>query len=176
MRALALVTDAFGGHGGIAKFNRDFLTALAKYSGMSQIVVIPRLMPHPPSGIPCNILHKYNAVGGKARFIRIVLDLLYTDRQFDLIVCGHINLVPLAYLAKIITGAPILLVTHGIEVWQPTNSSVVNFLVKKTDAFISVSDLSRQRFLAWSGISTDRSFILPNCFDPSAFKPGIKPA
>jgi hypothetical protein len=26
---LALVTDAFGGHGGIAQYNRDFLHALA---------------------------------------------------------------------------------------------------------------------------------------------------
>src|SRR5437016_4368211 len=29
LRILALVTDAFGGHGGIAQYNRDFLSALA---------------------------------------------------------------------------------------------------------------------------------------------------
>ena len=29
LRVLALVTDAFGGHGGIAQYNRDFLSALA---------------------------------------------------------------------------------------------------------------------------------------------------
>jgi len=31
MRVLALVHDAFGGHGGIAKFNRDLLSALCTY-------------------------------------------------------------------------------------------------------------------------------------------------
>ncbi len=29
MRILALVTDAFGGYGGIAQYNRDFLAALS---------------------------------------------------------------------------------------------------------------------------------------------------
>ena len=29
MRVLALMTDAFGGYGGIAQYNRDFVTALA---------------------------------------------------------------------------------------------------------------------------------------------------
>ena len=33
-RALALVTDAFGGTGGIAKFNRDLLESIAADAGV----------------------------------------------------------------------------------------------------------------------------------------------
>jgi glycosyltransferase involved in cell wall biosynthesis len=175
MRALALLTDAFGGHGGIAKFNRDFLGALAAYPGMAQIVAIPRLMPLPPGEIPGNILHRSDAAGSKARFARAVLAALRADRRFGLIVCGHIHLLPLACLAKLASGAPILLVTHGIEAWRPTRSKMANALVGQVDAFISVSDLSRRRFMAWSGLPEARSFILPNCFEPSAFQPGEKP-
>ena len=32
MKLLALVTDAFGAPGGIARYNRDFLTAPARWS------------------------------------------------------------------------------------------------------------------------------------------------
>jgi len=175
VRALALVTDAFGGHGGIAKFNRDFLAALAGYPGASQIVAIPRLMPHPPGELPGKLVQLSAGLGGKAAFVKAVLASLWADRHFDLVVCGHIHLMPVAYLAKIITGAPLLLVTHGIEAWQPSASRVANFWVGQASAFISVSELSRQRFMAWSGLPEKDSFILPNCFQPGAFKPGAKP-
>lgn len=176
MRMLALVTDAFGGRGGIAKFNRDFLSALADYPGAPEIVAIPRLMPGPAEAMPGNLVQLSGALGGKVNFVKAALASLRADRRFDLIVCGHLHLLPVAYLAKIITGAPLLLVTHGIEAWAPTASRIANGLVGKIDAFISVSELSRRRFMAWSGLPQERSFILPNCFDPAAFGPGGKPS
>jgi len=39
---LAIVTDAFGGRGGIAQYNRDFLGALAETGAASSITVLPR--------------------------------------------------------------------------------------------------------------------------------------
>ena len=45
---LAIVTDAFGGRGGIAQYNRDFLGALAEAGAVSSITVVPRLAPEPP--------------------------------------------------------------------------------------------------------------------------------
>jgi phosphatidylinositol alpha-1,6-mannosyltransferase len=42
---LALVTDAFGGRGGIAQYNRDFLSALAECGVM--VDVVPRHAPDP---------------------------------------------------------------------------------------------------------------------------------
>ena len=48
MRAvLALVTEAFGGRGGIAQYNRDFLCALAEPGGVAapRIIVLPRHAP-----------------------------------------------------------------------------------------------------------------------------------
>src|SRR5215831_5711292 len=43
MRVLALVTDAFGGSGGIAQYNRDFLSALARCDRVADVIVLPRL-------------------------------------------------------------------------------------------------------------------------------------
>ena len=40
---LALVTDAFGGRGGIAQYNRDFLGAVVNCGAVSSITVLPSL-------------------------------------------------------------------------------------------------------------------------------------
>ncbi len=173
-RILVLLTDAFGGHGGIGKFNRDLLTALANDPSVSQVVALPRLMPDSPGAIPDKVVYLTNSLGGKLSFLRAVFGLLRDRRGFDLIVCGHINLMPIAYLARMIMRAPLLLITHGIDVWRPTRSTLVNYLVRKVDAFISVSELTKRRFISWSGISPSKGRILPNCFDPSSFTPGTK--
>jgi phosphatidyl-myo-inositol dimannoside synthase len=41
LRVLTLVTDAFGGHGGIAQYNRDFLSALARCEGVGKVILLP---------------------------------------------------------------------------------------------------------------------------------------
>lgn len=38
IRVLALVTEAFGGHGGIALYNRDMLTALSEHPDVDEVV------------------------------------------------------------------------------------------------------------------------------------------
>ena len=42
MRILALVTDAFGGHGGIAQYNRDLTTALGTLGNIQSVHILPR--------------------------------------------------------------------------------------------------------------------------------------
>ena len=42
LRVLALVTDAFGGRGGIAQYNRDFLSSLATCDRIGDVIVLPR--------------------------------------------------------------------------------------------------------------------------------------
>ena len=45
MRILVLASDAFGGYGGIAKYNRDLIGALCTYPGVAEVVAIPRRIP-----------------------------------------------------------------------------------------------------------------------------------
>ena len=42
MNLLALVSDAFGGQGGIAQYNRDLLNALSAAEPGNRILVMPR--------------------------------------------------------------------------------------------------------------------------------------
>ena len=41
---LVLVTDAFGGRGGIAKFNRDLLNALCLHPDVTLVTALPRVI------------------------------------------------------------------------------------------------------------------------------------
>ena len=44
MRILVLVTDAYGSHGGIAKFNRDLLGALCSHASAPSVLALPRVV------------------------------------------------------------------------------------------------------------------------------------
>ncbi|HVV73542.1 MAG TPA: glycosyltransferase family 4 protein [Verrucomicrobiae bacterium] len=110
---------------------------------------------------------------------------------FDLILCGHINLLPLAVLARSISGGrfqpssllrrpqprpPIVLVVHGVEAWRPCGRRWSDFLLGQVDAVVAVSELTRDRFLGWSLLDNKPSFVLPNCVDLDVFSPGPRKA
>jgi len=62
----------------------------------------------------------------------------------------------------------------GIDAWRPTESRLTNFLLKHIDAFISISDFTRDKFLAWAKLDSTKGFLLPNAIDISDYGPGPK--
>ncbi|HLF97409.1 MAG TPA: glycosyltransferase family 4 protein [Methylococcaceae bacterium] len=172
-RILVLLTDAYGGHGGISRFNRDFLGALSAHENVREILVFPRLVRSAiEETILSNIRFVDRGVTSKMGYVKTVLAHVIGDRKFDLLVCGHINLLPLCWLLSRWIGCPLALIIHGIDAWEPTGSRLVDRLAKRVDAVVAVSRLSLQRFCAWSGTNPDKGFILPNTVDLSLFTPG----
>src|SRR6476660_7055901 len=55
LRVLALVTDAFGGHGGIAQYNRDFLASLVACGSIAEVTVLPRFAVEPTHCLPAGL-------------------------------------------------------------------------------------------------------------------------
>ena len=197
-RILALLPDGFGGRGGIAKFNRDLLTALCSCPGVSRVTVIPRLMFDETGELPPGLDWKTDGLGGKITYMRAVVREALRARKKKtptrLIICGHINLLPAAFLARRLMGSqsasntaqgprgagagsqpPIALIIHGIDAWQPSPSRISNTLVGKVQSVVAVSGLTRDRFAQWSGFPPARVGILPNSVDISRFEPGPKP-
>lgn len=174
MRILALVTDAFGGHGGIAKFNRDLLTALCVHPDCVEVVAIPRFMPNFSESLPPKLTYVTEGLDGKCQYIATVVKSIIKSPTFDLIVCGHINLLPLAILSRYMVRAPVLLLIYGIDAWQPRSMLLTNFLCRNIDAFVSISKVTKDRFLSWAKLSEGKGFILPNAIDLDRFKPGEK--
>lgn len=167
MKILLLVTDAFGGHGGIAQYNRNFLIALTSMPEVEEIVVVPRFISSPVGALPPKLAYHTEGVGSKVRYAKTVLKLL--RGRFDLVICGHINLLPFAWLASIRSGTPLILLVHGIDVWQPHKSIAVRLLLKQVDAIWSVSEITRDRMVMWSKVGVDRFHILPNAVDLNYF-------
>jgi phosphatidyl-myo-inositol dimannoside synthase len=174
MRVLVLATDAFGGHGGIAKFNRDLLRALCAYPACSEVVAVPRHVPHPMEPLPAKLTYVTSGLKGKLHYTAAVLKVALRSPGFDLVVCGHIHLLSLAFLLRLWVRAPTVLVIHGVEAWEPKSRALNNYLVKKVSAFISVSELTKQRFLEWTQADGKRGFLLPNAIELERFGPGPK--
>src|SRR5262245_59064477 len=106
LRGSMLLTDGFGGYGGIAKFNRDFLEALAGSGVFERVHAIPRIIPESIAGtIPECVVYDYKAARGKMAFIlRLAVHGLW-DGRIDLVICGHIHLLPAAWLLARFRGA-----------------------------------------------------------------------
>src|SRR5260370_24010159 len=68
LHILCLVTDAFGGRGGIPQYNRDLLSALLATGAFSSITVLPRLNPDPP-GAPDRRIKQAPAPPGRLAFV-----------------------------------------------------------------------------------------------------------
>jgi phosphatidyl-myo-inositol dimannoside synthase len=112
---LALVTDSFGGRGGMAQYNRDFFGALVEVEAVSSILVLPRYAPDPvapPSGI--------NQARPRRSRLGYSAAALYAGLRHpvDVVFCGHLYMIPLAWLIARLKRAKLIVQTYGIEAWS----------------------------------------------------------
>jgi glycosyltransferase involved in cell wall biosynthesis len=173
MRVLVLTPEAFGGQGGIAKYNRDLLTALAAHPLCTEVVAIPRILRDQSGRITqSKLTYVTKAAKGKAQYVTTVLREIRQDSRYDLIVCAHINLLKLAYLANLWVDAPIMLFLYGIDAWESNRRLLTRWLLKNISAFVTISEFTRGRFLSWSQCERARGFVLPNAFEPKEYGVG----
>lgn len=184
MRLLALVTDAYGGHGGIAKVNRDLFDALLGGDAFDQIEVVPRVVPEAEFAVPAGMVHHPEAGGGLGAFVQ-TLGGVVAGGGYDGVFCGHLHLAPFAAAAAARAGVPWLLLVHGTEAWGPPHwpatqgrlgTAAMTWAARRATAFVSVSDVTRRRFAARVGLPIERGTVVPNSVDLSAFGPGPKRA
>ena len=172
MRILALLHDSFGGHGGVAQFNRHFLTAAAGAPDTQEVVALPRLVPSPPGPLPARLTFDLRAAGSKGRYAVAALRAVLLGGRFDVVVCGHLRLLWLGFLAARLARAPLVLIVHGIDAWTPGRSALVNRLVRRVDAVLSVSEFTKQKLLGWAGLPDARVRVVPPAVNPGQFGPG----
>jgi phosphatidylinositol alpha-1,6-mannosyltransferase len=174
MRIVALLTDAYGGFGGIAMYNRDLLEAMCGHGRVEQVQAFPRKITHPVEPMPARLDYRREASGGVVAFARAVsLEMLWGPRP-DLIYCAHINLAPVAMAMRIRWRAPVLLGLYGVECWQPTGRRIADRAARSFDQFYAISRITRSRFSSWSGVSEDRIHLLPNAIHLESY--GVAPA
>ena len=167
MNLLALVTDAFGGRGGIAQYNRDLLGALAASGTAQSILVIPRHAPDPV--VTPERIRQAPARPGRLAYVVAALRAAFSG-SYDAVFCGHLFMAPLALLIARLRGAKLIMQMHGIEAWQRP-SSLSRQAVEAADLVLCVSRYTRQKVLDWAAIAPERVVVLPNTVG-SMFTPG----
>ena len=166
---LALVTDAWGGRGGIAQYNRDFLGAIAPAATLR---ILPRHAPDPVTGLPVGATQ---APPRARRWRYVVAAALDTLRHRpEIVFCGHLYMAPLAALIARLCGARLVVQTHGIEAW-PRPSRAVRWATERADLVLAVSRYTRAQVLCWASIEPERVSVLPNTVS-ERFTPGDRVA
>jgi phosphatidyl-myo-inositol dimannoside synthase len=167
LRILLLATDVYGGHGGIALYNRDLAEALSLWPHCEEVVVVPRLMPNAPEPRPPRVTFIERAARGKTAYAKEVGAIIRRRRAFDVVICGHINLMP---LARLIAKRPALMI-YGIEAWKPA-ARLSRSAIDDLGAVVSISDITLRRFLDWSH-AVCPAHLLPNAIRTGDY--GIRP-
>ena len=114
-KMIALVPDAYGGHGGIAQYNRDFFGALVGCEEVSSISVIPRNAPNEVA-TPTRIRQTAPRPDRALYVVATVLQAL--SFRIDVVFCGHLFMAPLALFIARLKRAKLIIQMHGIEAWQ----------------------------------------------------------
>jgi len=172
MKVLALLTDAYGGFGGIAQYNRDLLDALSTSTSVEQIVSVTRHAPDPGYTLPAKVT-EYVASGPPLLYARKAATIALRVRP-DVILCGHFNLLPVAVMVKGLIGSPIILEAYGIEAWQ-RESRVRQRCIQSVDLVLAISRFTREQLLKWSGIAPHRVQVIPNAVHLEQYKRSAKP-
>jgi phosphatidyl-myo-inositol dimannoside synthase len=173
-RILMLVTDAHGGFGGIAQYNRDVLEALDSFNGVREIVVVPRVADARTVNAPPKVRYDLAGTAGELSFARRTMAQAIMGARYDLIYCAHINLLPLAKLAAYVQRAPLLLVIYGIDGWWRPSRWMVGRLASRAGLVISISQTTLDRFLSWSAVDPATTTVLPNAIRVEQFGLGEK--
>ncbi len=155
---LAIVTDAFGGRGGIAQYNRDFLGALVETGAVSSITVLPRLAPDLPA--PPEKIKQTSPRPGRIAYSVAALRIALF-RRVDVVFCGHLFMAPLAKVITRLKRAKLIVQTHGIEAW-PRPSRLQRAALEAADLVLCVSRHTRAAVLSWAAITPERVLVVPD--------------
>lgn len=169
---LALVTEAYGGKGGIAQYNRDLLGALAAGDDAIAVDILPRQATVPIESLPAGIVQRPPR-RGKARFAAEAFRIALSDRP-SIIFCGHLYMAPLcAFLARA-TGAALVIQLHGIEIWtRPTLGQ--RRALESATLILCVSRYTRAEVLKYAAIPPHRIRVQANTYCDD-FIPGDRAA
>lgn len=150
MKILFIAGDV-GLIGGIEKYNRDFLTALAK------------------TGVQLSLVTRNKGgLWAKISFVLRVLGAFVRERP-DIICCAHLNFAPLCLALKHLFQARYTLSLYGIEI-----SDIQGWLKKKGACgavlLVTISEYARSLILEQLPDAGDRIYMMPSAVDGAVFR------
>ena len=169
MTTLLLAPELFLAEGGITRMLRLYLKGLCDLAHSGDDV---RLVVLNDAQLDSAESRRYSndrlsewAMCGRSR-TRFVRAALSASRDADLLICGHVAQLPVAWMCR--RANPRLryvLVAHGIEVWRRFNP-LEKLALRGADRVLCVSDYTRRELLRHSGLPHSRALVLHNALDP----------
>jgi glycosyltransferase involved in cell wall biosynthesis len=173
-RVLMLLTDAWGGHGGIALYNRDVIEAMCLDPTIDQVVALPRVAKLPLTGdLPAKLDFDLSALGGFGAYIRATIRAMRRG-QYDLVYCAHLNLLPLARIVAALLRKPLALAIYGIDAWEPSKRIWARQAARSADHVMSISQVTLDRFRSWAPYPDAATTLMPNAIHLDEFALGPK--
>jgi glycosyltransferase involved in cell wall biosynthesis len=168
-RVLLLAPEIFASEGGIPRILQLYLKSLceiAEPDGEVRLLALNDLAfkPERVRQYANASLREQAACGrNKLEFIRTALRM---SRRSDVIICGHVFLLPVAWLAaRLNRRLRYALVAHGIEVWRSFRISE-RIALRGASRVLCVSDFTRQELLKNCPLPDGRAVVLHNALDP----------
>ncbi len=182
MNTLLLLPALFASDGGIERIVRLYVRAAGELSRPGEhvdvIVLNDRLPPDARLDAYRTPALRPPVVCGR-RKLSFVWQVLKRARGTGRIICGHVNLLRVAHLARRLNPAlEIWLVAHGVEVWRPFSPAEQRML-GSTDRILCVSDYTRRQLAGQCpGLAASRLIVQANALDPqfsASTVPGASP-
>ena len=177
-KALLLFSEVFKSKGGIPVFNQNFIRA---FSGIftGDIIILSINDPKGTGSLQENERIKFVGCGESIRLLsklKFTLFAFYYSYLYKpkFVVCGHINIAPLAAVLKKIWRIDYITITHGIEVWDIKDWKKRRGL-SLSRLVICVSNYTKSKIKDRLSLGDSAFFILPDTIDGEKFHPGPKP-
>ena len=167
---LALLTDADGAPGGIAQFNRDLLDALDASPSVARVETVCYTRHPPRARVIRERVRIHAATRSRARFVWHAWSRAQAIGPANIVLCGHLHLAPVAWLAARAARCPYWVILHGIEAW-PRPRRLRAFAIQRARGLVAVSRYTRARTLEWWLGPPDSISIIPDTVD-GRFTPG----
>ncbi len=173
------VPNLFEFKGGIQIYLQDVIRTLNDEFPRLSLLVFDKLDIHPPKNSFDSPQISFLFSGNTPQYwqtlhftIKLILGAL--NNRPNLILCGHINFAPVAFLIYRITTVPYWIIVYGTEVWDVQESLKIKAL-QAANQIISISSYTRERLINEQKISLEKISLLPVTFDADRFKISSKP-
>lgn len=98
--------------------------------------------------------------------IKFALAAVNEGRNAEVVLLSHVNLLPIGYLVKKFSPkTKLVLIAHGIEVWEPLGR-MKSAALKAVDLFLPVSRFTADKLQTVQNIAPQKIKVLNNCLDP----------
>lgn len=172
-RLVFVLPQTYGLPGGIQRYSRALLKATAEVFPRAELAAVSVNDERIPADATMRGRVYFKGAGPRGRLLQrarvIAKAVSQTWRHRpQIILCGHINLMPLVWCLGAVFRAQTVLVGHGIEAWRP--GGVRRWVARRSDRVMAVSHYTAARMREW-GIRNSQISLLPNTVDADEFRP-----